>query len=115
MHDDPRVQAYTAAMVARRVPAATAFPPLWHVLWNFGLRVPPPPFMNPIALFLLSGGAFGLLFAGAVWLIKLNRFNSLTLAEAGTLALITGAAFGLAMTLYYRHLRLKHRLGSWEG
>ena len=115
MHDDPRVQAYTAAMRARRVSAATAVPPLWHLMWSWGLRVPPPPFMNSIALFLLSGGTFGVLFAGAVWLIKLNRIGVLSLAQAGNLALLSGAFFGLVMTLYYRHLRRKHRLGSWDG
>lgn len=113
MSNDPRIQAYTDAMRANGVPAATAMPPLWHLLWSCGLRVPPPPFMHPIALFLLGGGMFGLLFAGGAWLVKNRGIGVMSLDEAGNLALITGAAFGLVMTLYYRYLHRKHRLGSW--
>ena len=115
MTHDRKVETYKQAMAVRGVGESTAAPPLWNLLWSCGLHVPPPPFMSFVSLFMLTGALFGPLFAAGALIIGNRGLRTMSLGEAGVLALIAGAVFGLAMASYYRHLGHKHRLGSWSA
>lgn len=110
-----KLEHYKQHMAARGVGEATAFPPAWQMLWSMGVELPPPPFMGFVPLALIAGGLFGPLFAFAVWLLGNRGVREMAPNEALWVALVTGAAFGLAMAAYYRHLSRKHRLGSWAA
>jgi hypothetical protein len=115
MTHDSKLESYRQHMTARGVGWATAFPPLWHVLWSCGLRIPPPPFLSFPAMALLAGGFFGPLFALCAWLLRMRGLDYMPVQEALWLALGTGVAFGLAMATYYRYLARKQGLGSWAA
>ena len=110
-----KLESYKQHMAARGVGEWNAFPPLWRLLWQLGITIPPPPFLGFPSLFMLAGGAFGPLFALAVWPLENGRYEGISAEAALRLALIAGAAFGLAMAAYYRHLGRKHGLGSWSA
>lgn len=114
MTQNHKLEDYKRHMAARGVGEWSAFPPLWRILWRFGVAVPPPPFLGFLSLFALMGGLFGVLFGLAVWLLENGRYEGISVESALWLALISGAAFGLAMAAYYRHLARKHRLGAWS-
>jgi hypothetical protein len=115
MTQNNKLEAYKQHMAAKGVGEATAFPPAWHMLWSMGLRVPPPPFLGFLTLTALAGGLFGPLFALGAFFLGNRGSREMAVGEAFWLALIAGAAFGLIMAAYYRHLGRKHRLGSWAA
>lgn len=115
MTQDSRILGYKQHMAARGVGGATAFPPLWHLLWASGIKVPPPPFLGFVALTALAGGVFGPLFALSTWWLRSRSLEFMSAQDVLWLALGTGLAFGLAMAAYYRHLARRHGLGSWEA
>jgi len=115
MRSSRRVESYKQYMMSRGVGVATAFPPAWQMLWSIGIKLPPPPFLGFASLALVAGGIFGPLFGFSVWLLGNRGVREMTANEALWVAFITGAAFGLAMAAYYRHLARKHRLGSWAA
>ena len=110
-----KLENYKRHMAARGVGEWTAFPPLWRMLWQLGVSVPPPPFLGFLSLLALAGGVFGPLFALVIWLFENGRYDGMSVEAALRLSLIAGAAFGVVMGAYYRHLGRKHRLGSWSA
>jgi len=108
------IEDYKALMASRGVPPAASWPPLWRLCWTLGLELPPPLFMGPVSLFLLTGTTFGLLFSVGAWVLGNRGARSMSLSEAGWVALTTGAAFGLAMTWYYRRQARQQQLGEWS-
>ena len=110
-----KVEAYKELMAARGVGASTAAPPLWHLCWSLGLHIPPPLFMSAPLLFLFTGTTFGILFGFAAWLLGNRGVRSMPLSEAGWVALVTGAAFGLAIAWYCRRWARQQQLGPWSA
>jgi hypothetical protein len=110
-----KLESYKQHMAARGIGEWNAFPPLWRILWQFGVAIPPPPFLGFLGLFALAGGFFGPVFALAVWLFESGRQDGLSVEGALWLSLIAGTAFGLAMAAYYRHMGRKLGLGSWSA
>ena len=113
MKKSSKLESNKQHMVARGVGETTAFPPAWRLFWSIGIKLPPPPFLGFLPLALVAGGLFGPLFAVGAWLLGNRGSREMPAYEALWVALITGAAFGLIMAAYYRHLARKHRLGSW--
>ena len=110
-----KVEVYKELMVTRRVGASTAAPPLWQLCWSLGLEIPPPLFMGAISLFLFAGTSFGILFGFGAWVLGNRGARSMPLSEAGWVALVTGAAFGIAIAWYCRRLARQQQLGSWSA
>ena len=110
-----KVEAYKELMASRGVAASTAAPPLWQLCWSLGFEIPPPLFMSPLALFLFTGTTFGVLFSFGAWVLGNRGSRTMPLSEAGWVALITGAGFGLAIAWYCRRLARKQQLGSWSA
>lgn len=115
MTNSSKLEMYKQHIAANGVGESTAFPPAWSMLWSIGVNLPPPPFLGFVPLVLISGGMFGPLFAIGAWLLGNRGLRVMPASEALWVALITGAAFGLIMAAYYRHLARKHRLGSWSA
>ena len=115
MTQSSKLENYKRHMAAEGVGEATAFPPLWHALWSLGARVPPPPFLGFASLTLMTGGLFGPLFGLGAWWLGNRGLREMPASEALWIALIGGAAFGLVLAAYYRHMARKHRLGSWAA
>lgn len=115
MTPNRKIEDYKQHMAARGVGEWTSFPPLWRILWRYGVAVPPPPFLGFLSLFVLTGGLFGVLFGLGVWLLENLRYDGIPGEKALWVALIAGVAFGLAMAAYYRHLARAHRLGPWSA
>ena len=113
-HSD-KIEVYKRLMAKRGVAAGTAAPPLWELLWSLGLEIPPPLFMSALMLFVLCGTTFGILFATGAWIFRNLGSRGMPLSEAGWVALVTGAAFGLALTWYCRRLGRQQQLGSWSA
>jgi hypothetical protein len=110
-----KIEDYKELMASRGVSASTSWPPLWQLCSALGFELPPPLFMSPLFLFLLTGTTFGVLFSFGAWLLGNRGARSMPLSKAGWMALITGAAFGVAMTWYYGRLARKQQLGSWSA
>jgi hypothetical protein len=115
MTQSSKLESYKKHMAARGVGESTSFPPAWHMLWAVGIELPPPLFLGFLPLALIAGGLFGPLFGVGVWLLGNRGFREMSVNQALWVVLIAGAAFGLIMAAYYRHLARKHRLGSWAA
>ncbi len=115
MTQSRKLVSYKQHMVAKGIGESTAFPPAWHMLWAMGIELPPLPFLGFISLTLTAGGLFGPLFGLGAWILGNRGVREMPVNEALWVALVTGAAFGLIMAAYYRHLARKHRLGAWAA
>ncbi|QNA89821.1 hypothetical protein G4G28_17445 [Massilia sp. Dwa41.01b] len=115
MTNSIKLQSYKQHMAAKGVGESTAFPPAWSMLWSIGFKVPPPPFLGFVSLVLICGGFFGPVFGIGVWLLGNRGMREMPANKAMWVALITGAAFGIIMAAYYRHIARRHRLGSWAA
>lgn len=113
MTQSRKIEDYKELMATRGVPRSTSWPPLWQVCSAFGLELPPPLFMGPLSLFFITGTTFGLLFGFGAWVLGNRGMRSMPLSKAGWVALITGTAFGMAMSWYYRRQARKQQLGLW--
>lgn len=54
-------------MAALGVPAGTAAPPAWRLLWWLGVRATPPLFMPALPLALCLGGFFAVCWGLLMW------------------------------------------------
>ena len=88
-------------------------PPLFRILWWFGVDIPPPHFAsftwNMIFAGTYFGAAWGLLSWWFLW------------ADSGrapvhmlTSAIVAGVFFGIFMAAYFAYGKRKHRLPSWH-
>ena len=114
MQHEHRIAAYAELMASKGVGEHTAIPPLWRLLWSWGLQLPPPLYMGFLSLFLLTGTCFGLLFGAGAWLLGNRGLRSMSLEEGADVALVTGLAFGLVMACAFRFLAHRHGLGTWS-
>jgi hypothetical protein len=110
-----KIEASKQLMAAKGISKSTAAPPLWELLWSFGINLPPPLYMGFIPLFLFTGSFFGTLFGAGVWIMRNTGTRAMSLHEAGGVALVTGIGFGLAIAWLTRRLARKHGLGAWSA
>jgi hypothetical protein len=94
------------------IPPLTAVPPLYRILWRFGVEIPPPLFVRFSTLALTAGGFFAVGFGSFLWL-----FSSLDPTPSAisipVISLLAGILFGLAMAAHYRHIARQASLPSW--
>lgn len=110
-----KVEAYRRLTAEKGIAASTAVPPLWELLWSWGIRVPPPLCIGFLPLAILGGMFFGVVFGALAWLMGNRGLRTMPLEEAGTVALISGAMFGVTMAWLARRLARKHGLGAWSA
>lgn len=108
-----RIVVYQRMMEAKGIAASTASPPLWRLLWSWGVALPPPLYMRIVPLFVLCGSAFGLLFGASAFLLGNRGYREMSLDEALLVALCTGVFFGLIVAWRTRRLARRHALGDW--
>lgn len=110
-----KIEAYKNLMTQKGVDPATACPPLWRLLWSFGLPLPPPLYMGFLPLALFSGAFFDILFGAFAWYMGNKGARTMSLHEAAAVALATGGLFGLSVAWLTRRLARKLGLGSWSA
>lgn len=87
-------------------------PPIYRLLWRFGVKMPPPHFAGFIFNFLFTGTIFAVGFGTFVWLFSWSA-NGKSAAGAVLASLAAGILFGLSMASYYRYGARKHKLPAW--
>jgi len=90
----------------------TAAPPLFRLLWRVGVDVRPPLFLPFGRFALLSGSFFAVGWFALRWLGRGGQLMGTVEFEV-TLAIVTGAAFGILLAAYYRHRARSLQLPSW--
>ena len=115
MTHDRKIEEYKRLMAEKGVGLATASPPLWQLLWSMGIPLPPPLYMGFLPLALFAGTFFGVLFGAFAWYMGNKGIRTMSFKEAGDVALITGAFFGITIAWLTRRLARKLELGSWSA
>ena len=115
MTHDRQIEEYKRLMAEKGVGPATASPPLWQLLWAMGIPLPPPLYMGFLPLALFGGTFFGVVFGAFVWYMGNKGIRTMSFKEAGDVALITGALFGITVSWFTRRLARKLGLGSWSA
>jgi hypothetical protein len=115
MTHDRKIEEYKRLMAEKGVGPATASPPLWQLLWSMGIPLPPPLYMGFLPLALFGGTFFGVVFGAFAWYMGNKGIRTMSFKEAGDVALITGALFGITVSWFTRRLARKLGLGSWSA
>jgi hypothetical protein len=97
----------------RGVAAGTFAPPLYRMLWKFGVQIPPPHFSSFTFLFFFQGGFFGIFWGLLMGLLFWTPFR-LPLWPFAFASISAGVLFGLCMATYYRWQARKHHLPCWH-
>ena len=109
-----KVEVYKRLTAEKGISASTAVPPLWEALWSLGIHLPPPLCIGFLPLAIISGTFFGVVFGAIAWIMGNRGVRTMPLEEAGVVALLLGATFGLIVAWLARRLARKHGLGSWS-
>jgi hypothetical protein len=80
-----------------------------------GIPLPPPLYMGFLPLALFAGTFFGVLFGAFAWYMGNKGIRTMSFKEAGDVAIITGAFFGITVAWLTRRLARKLELGSWSA
>lgn len=115
MTHDRKMEEYKHLMTEKGIGDATAYPPLWKLLWSMGIPLPPPLYMRFLPLALLGGTFFGLLFGAFAWYMGNRGIRTMSFKEACGVALILGAAFGISVAWLTRRQASKLGLGTWSA
>lgn len=113
MNHAEKIAAMRQHMLVAGVTPSTWAPPLWRLLWRFGVQLPPPLFIGFWPALLGMGSFFGVFWGLFMWLL-LWRSQQMPVLVCVSAAFISGSLFGLFMAAYYRHLARKHRLPAWS-
>ena len=115
MTHDRKMEEYKRLMAEKGIGPATVSPPLWQLLWSMGVPLPPPLYMRFLPLALFAGTFFGVVFGAFAWYMGNKGVRTMSLNEAGVVALATGAFFGISVAWLTRRLARKHGLGTWSA
>lgn len=91
----------------------TLAPPLYRMLWKFGVQIPPPHFSSFTFLFLFQGSFFGI-FCGLFMELMYWAWIRLPLWASAFAAISAGVLFGLYTAAYYRWQARRHHLPLWR-
>ena len=114
----PKLTTALTILAATGMRRDTYAPPLFRLLWRFGLLIPPPHFMSFGANFLIVAVGFGLALGAGMWLQgwlglfgpqmrRLDAYRLVSLAIAGSLP-------GLCMATVVQYQKWRHKLPRWS-
>ena len=112
MEPSEKIARIQQRMAELGISPSNAVPPLWKLLWQSGVDIPPPLFMGFGSIALLMGGFFGVFWGLLMWVIMWSRQGMPTWLVLAAAAM-AGVLFGLCMAAYFRHLARRHKLPSW--
>ncbi len=91
----------------------TTAPPIYRLLWQLGIEVPPPHFIGFWPLALGMGLFFAVTWGLLMWLL-LWRTQNMPLVIGFASSVLAGFGFGVVMAAYYRWRARKLALPRWE-
>jgi len=118
MNHRKKVDGLIAELEKRGISGQTVAPPLFRLLWKYGIDIPPPLFMSFCGnaalmgiLFAIPFGALAAAFIVPMWFLMPEK----TLAIPALFAtLLAGFLFGLAMATYNRYKAKHLQLPAWD-
>ncbi len=115
MNHSDKLKRMEEHLAAIGVGKSTFAPPVYRLLWQFGLEVPPPLFAGFASLALLQGGFFGVVWGAMMWFgFWSRRSPPMPGWIAVSAALLAGVLFGLCMAAYFRYKAKQLGLPAWE-
>lgn len=118
MHHQERLALYRQYMVTKGIDPKISTPGIWEFLWQQGLEIPPPPFINPVVMALVYiplGLAFPLVLGVAFMVFGPgHRFYFPPWKVVEALMVGCGLFMGLGSPIYYRNLARRCGLGTWS-
>jgi hypothetical protein len=110
-----RLDLYKRYMAAEGAQMDAAAPPVWEMLWSWGIEVPPPPFVHPILLGLV-GALLLPIIPFVLWLVNLLRVERRRIPWSFAAAcMVAVSVFGLfAFPIYYHRMARRHGLVRWS-
>lgn len=113
MNHDEKVASVVTALTARGVSKGDIAPPIFRLVWKFGIAIPPPHFMSFGALATVMGSYFGVLWGVFMWFVFWRRLG-LPAGACTIVSLAAGISFGVAMASFYRWKARQLGLPSWS-
>lgn len=113
MTHEEKIEYMVNDLSQRGIGRYTIAPPLYRLLWRFGIKVAPPHFAGFWSLTVLMGTFFGLAWGVFMWLL-VWRAQDMPAAITIGAAAVAGLCFGLAMACYHRWRRQKLALPPWQ-
>ena len=114
MHSNARREAALKLLAATGMDRSHYEPPLFRILWDLGINIPPPHFASFRASAIVTGVPFAILWGSCVWLLFLRAENA-SLLTVLILAVLPATVFGSAVASHYAWAARKYRLPTWEG
>jgi len=105
-----KVKHFVAEMKKKGVPAFTAAPPFWRLIWLLGFKNPPPYYESFGTLAAMSGAFFGFCVAAAMLLV-----GQLPALKAIGISALAGCAFGVLWTWHFRMRMNKISMPDWSN
>lgn len=102
-----------AIMESKKMWRSNYAPPLLRMLWKFGVRIPPLPFVPFWKIFLLMGLFFGPVWGLIMWFFTW-RCMGMPVIVAIVMSALAGIIFGILMAVYHRWRKKVNNLPDWD-
>ena len=94
----------------------TFAPPIYRLLWRFGIEISPPYFTPFVPLAIFQAVSFGLVMAGLMWFIDVlfpgsSPFSGVGIVKAASLSAVV---FGFTIAVVIRLQARRRRLPLWK-
>ncbi len=106
------IQSYIEQLEKQGIKASTSAPPLFRLLWLFGIDIRPPLNQSFLINTLLMGLFFGIFWGLYMWIFQWRKWH-MSYIGAILYAAATGVLFGISMAIYYRRKSQKVNVPTW--
>lgn len=102
-----------AIMESKRMWRSNYAPPLLHLAWKAGLKIPPLPFASFWQITLLMGGWFGR--HGDLYVVFTWKDTGIQPGTAFVSSVVAGICFGVLMAAYHWWRKVVNNLPDWDS
>ena len=106
------IQRYIEELEKQGIKANTSAPPLFRLMWSFGVNVRPPLNQSFLINTLLMGVYFGIFWGVFMWLFQWRKWQ-LSVFSAIMSSVAAGLLFGISMSFYYRWKSQRVKVPVW--
>lgn len=103
-----------AIMESKRMWRSNYAPPLLHLAWKAGLKIPPLPFASFWQITLLMGGWFGPAWGICMWFFTWKD-TGIQPGTAFVSSVVAGICFGVLMATYHWWRKVVNNLPDWDS